>query len=70
MRCALLALTLGAVSAVTLVAAPAATASYSGGYYYTQGQCNQAGRNISRDGDWSCTYIASHNPHWHLIIIT
>lgn len=69
MRRAVLALTVAAAAAVTIVAAPAANASYSGGYYYTLGQCNQAGHSITRgQGDWTCTYVASHYPHYHLII--
>ncbi len=63
----------GAVSLTT--AAPASAAPVNGGWFTSSTACYQAGSNAvdrpdSRYSDYSCTYSASHNPHWHLVLYT
>ncbi len=64
-----------AVSLATTGTASAATAN--GGWYSTSGACNQSGKNITGNPSptnpyygwsWSCTYVSTHNPHWHLVL--
>ncbi|TDC16413.1 hypothetical protein [Kribbella albertanoniae] len=62
-----------AVSVATTVTASAATVN--GGWFSTSTACNQSGRNITGNPSnpyygwsWSCTYVSSHNPHWHLVL--
>lgn len=65
-----------AVMAVSFVSAGSASAStVSGGWYSTSGACSQTGKNITDNPSnpyygwsWSCTYVSSHSPHWHLVL--
>ncbi|MFD7153502.1 hypothetical protein ACQHIV_29430 [Kribbella sp. GL6] len=64
------------VMAVSFATAGIASAStVSGGWYSTSGACNQSGKNITGNPSspyegwsWSCTYVGSHSPHWHLVL--
>ena len=66
------------VMAMSFATAGIASAStVSGGWYSTSGACNQSGKNITGNPSsayegwsWSCTYVSSHTPHWHLVLIS
>ncbi|TCC43513.1 hypothetical protein [Kribbella sindirgiensis] len=66
------------VMAMSFVTAGSASAStVSGGWFSTSTACNQSGHNITSNPSspyegwsWRCTYVSSHNPHWHLVLIS
>ncbi|MFK4082589.1 hypothetical protein ACI2LF_00655 [Kribbella sp. NPDC020789] len=69
------ALAVGALAVSVATATTASATTVSGGWYSTSGGCSQAGKNITGNPSspyegwsWSCTYVSSHSPHWHLVL--